>query len=159
MLHRYLSSIDDDTVDLQDTVILSRYLRDTSVDHVLLECSIQNKLGNNLVMIAGQLSENKHILAILLKYFTRIAANGHLNKIDTILHQKNNDGQNLMSIVMKKNEMGPAERNLVQLEAMVHEWDRHKFEICMLRELGANSMSSVALNCFAQNGKARKMKR
>ena len=139
---------DEDETNLQDTVILSRFLKNETIDNVLNECCGQDKLGNNTAMTAVK-AKNKEILVILLGYFLEAASDAeHLKKINEILHQTNKGGQNLMSIVMAKDDCGTAQNMLVKLESMVHEGDEHQFEICMFKHLGTNKRSLAAMKFF-----------
>ena len=136
--------------DLRDIGVLSRFLEDETAEDVLDQCCIRNADSKlNPVMIAVG-AENKQLLVILLKYLLETANRGQVDKINKILHQTNSKGQNLMSLVMSTDDLESAQKVIVDLEAMAHERNLHKFEVCMLKHLGTNKTSSAALKLFEQ---------
>ena len=65
-----------------------------------------------------------------------------------IMHQKNLRGKNLITLIMKNENMGICQQIVVLIEAMIHSWNISEFQTCILKHQGSNERSLAVLSLF-----------
>lgn len=103
--------------------------------------------GNTVPMVAALHNHKEALMALLAPFFST----PHDEDISSLVHAKNDKGQNLMALVVLHIEtLFAAHGLLVEFEAASHNWNMYEVQKCLRAQLGSTQGAKATLDLLNQ---------